>query len=311
MGFPVDASAKNYSASGTGNNSKFIPEKWSTKLVEKYYEASIYPHIANTDYEGEIKDSGDKVYIRTRPDITVYDYVKGAGLTYEQPESPNVELLIDKGKAFSFKLFRVDEHQADINLMDTWATDGSEQIKNKVDEDILATIPASAGAGNAGLTAGVKSSAINLGVTGTPVALTEQNIIKYIVSCGVVLDEQNRPNTGRWMVLPSLACGLIKTSDLKDASITGDAKSPLRTGAIGMIDRFTIYKSNLVDLAAGEYSIPFGDKGALTFAGQITAMEEVPDPDDFGTLARSLFVYGYEVVDSKGLGSMVATTAFA
>ena len=49
-------------------------------------------------YEGEIKNSGDKVYIRSLGDVTINDYQKGQKLTYERIESPDVELLIDKGK---------------------------------------------------------------------------------------------------------------------------------------------------------------------------------------------------------------------
>lgn len=308
MSFPVGGSAANLGSTGT---SKFIPQVWSSKLVIKFYDACVYTEIANTDYEGEIKDYGDKVIIRTIPAITVNDYVKGAGLTYEDPESANVELDIDKGKSFSFNLYDIDRYQSDINLMNTWAEDGAEQIKVAVDTDFLATIPAGAAAENSGATAGVKSSSINLGVASTPRAITQANIIEFIVQCGVVMDEQNRPEEGRWLVLPAIGCGLIKSSDLKDASLSGDNKSPLRTGAHGMVDRFNIFKSNNVNVSSGEYDVVFGDKKAITFAGQITKMEDLKNPDDFGDLARSLFVYGFEVIDEKGAGHAVCTFAWS
>lgn len=311
MGFPVDTGVANYSSTGANNTSKFIPQVWSGKLVEKFYDACIYTEIANTDYEGEIKNYGDKVVIRTIPDITIDDYVKGAGLTYEEPESANVELDIDKGKSFSFQLYDIDRYQSDLNLMSTWADDGAEQMKVAVDTDVLATIPAGADSDNAGATAGARSGNINLGVASTPLTLTKANIVDFIVQCGVVLDEQSRPEQGRWMVLPAAMCGLIKSSDLKDASLSGDNKSPLRTGAHGMIDRFNIFKSNNINLAAGEYDVVFGDKKAVTFAGQITKMEDLKNPNDFGDLARSLFVYGFEVIDPKGLGHAVVSTSWA
>ncbi len=311
MGFPVAPGASNLSATGAGNTSKFIPQVWSNKLVEKFYDACIYTEIANTDYEGEIKDYGDKVFIRTTPSITVTDYVKGAGLTYEDPESANVELDIDKGKSFSFNLYDIDKYQTDINLMNDWANDGAEQVKISVDTDFLATIPVSADADNAGATAGRVSGAINLGVAGTPRAVNQNNVMDFIVQCGVVMDEQNRPEDGRWMVLPAMMCGLIKSSDLKDASLSGDSKSTLRTGAHGMVDRFNIFKSNLINNTGGEHDIVFGDKKAVTFAGQVSKMEDVDNPNDFGRLARSLFVYGFEVCDPLGLGHAVCTAGYA
>lgn len=308
MGFPVAAGNTDLSSTGT---SKFIPQVWSNKLVEKFYDACIYTEIANTDYEGEIKSYGDKVIIRTTPAIVVTDYVKGAGLAYDDPESENVELNIDKGKSFSFNLYDIDRYQSDLNLMNDWSADGAEQVKMSVDTDFLATIPASAHADNAGAAAGRISANINLGVASTPRALNQNNIMDFIVQCGVVMDEQNRSEEGRWMTLPAMACGLIKSSDLRDASLSGDGKSTLRSGAHGMVDRFKIFKSNLINNTGGEYDVTFGDKKAVTFAGQITKMEELKNPNDYGDLARSLFVYGFEVIDPKGLGHAVVTANYA
>ena len=55
----------------------FIPEIWSGKLIEKFYASTVLAAISNTDYEGEIKNQGDKVHIRTKPTITIHDYLAG------------------------------------------------------------------------------------------------------------------------------------------------------------------------------------------------------------------------------------------
>lgn len=311
MGLAVDAGAKNYSSTGANNVSKFIPQIWSSKLVEKFYKATVFGDICNTNYEGEIKAFGDKVVIRTIPTITIRTYVKGTNLTYEEPESANVELDIDQGKYFAFKEYLVDKYQSDLNLMNMFAEDGAEQMKISIDADILGTVYSSVAAANAGATAGAISGNINLGSHTTPLALTKTNIVDFIVDCGTVLDEQNLPESNRYIVLPARACALIKKSDLKDASLTGDGTSMLRNGRLGMIDRFTIYSSNNVDVGtsgdAGEYDLIFGHKSAITFAAQITEMEEVQMQNDFGKFIRSLMVYGYEVIKPTSLGYAVAT----
>lgn len=305
--FPVHASAVSHASDSA---SKFIPAVWSSKLVVKFYDATVFHEIANTDYEGEIKAHGDSVIIRTVPSITINNYVKGAGLSYENPDSPNVELVIDQGKYFAFNCYDIDKHQSDLNLMDTWSTDASEQMKIEVDTDILASIPSDASADNSGATAGKKSGDINLGTTATPLALNKANILDALVDYGTVLDEQSVPENGRWVVLPPKACGLIKKSDLQDASISGDGTSILRNGRLGMIDRFTIYRSNNTNVqAGGKHDLLFGHKSALTFAAQITEMEDLPNPDDFGKLVRGLNVYGYEVIKPESLGHSVATLA--
>lgn len=302
MGYPVNTGGGVPSNSGT-----FIPQIWSQKLLTKFYMNTVYSEIANTDYEGEIKNHGDEVVIRTTPDITINDYVKGQDLNYENPTSPNVSLLIDQGHYFAFKLFDVDRVQSDLALMDKWASDGAEQMKIKVDNNILGSIFANAAAANAGATAGAISGDINLGNSTTPLALTKSNIVDAIVDYGTILDEQNRPDSDRFVVLPAKACARIKTSELKDASLTGDGKSTLRNGKVGMIDRFTIYSSNNMNVTSGKYDVVFGHKSALTFAGQINSMETLKNPNDFGDLARSLFIYGFDVIDPASLGHSVIT----
>ena len=61
----------------------FIPEVWSGKLVEKFYDATVLAAIANTDYEGEVRGQGDLVKIRTKPTLAINDYTAGDTLTYE------------------------------------------------------------------------------------------------------------------------------------------------------------------------------------------------------------------------------------
>ena len=82
--------------------SGFIPSIWSGKMIEKLYASTAYAEIANTYFEGEIKNQGDSVQIRTTPSITIRDYEIGGGLTYEKPTSAKVELQIDQAKYFAF-----------------------------------------------------------------------------------------------------------------------------------------------------------------------------------------------------------------
>ena len=284
----------------------FIPEIWSGKLVEKFYDATVFGEIANTDYEGEIKAYGDKVTIRTIPTIVIRDYVAGQNLIHQRPDSAPVELKIDRGKYFDFVCDDVMRKQMDLNFMEGWSTDASEQMKIEIDGLVLNAIYADADAQNKGATAGAKSASFNLGVSGTPIGLTKTNILDYLVDLGTVLDEQNRPNTDRWLVLPAWACGLIKKSDLKDASLTGDGQSVLRNGRIGMIDRWTIYMSNnytsVTDGAFTAYHVVFGHKSALTFAAQMVNMETLRAESTFGDIVRGLNVFGFEVVHPKSMG---------
>ena len=306
-GFPI-ANGPNYTnrtINGAEPSSRFIPEVWSSTLLRKFYEATVLAAISNTDYEGEISSYGDKVHIRTVPDIQIYDYAKGKDLEYDEPESESVELVIDQGKHFNFTCDDVDAHQSDLNKMDIWSNDASEQMKIAIDRDVLGGMYADAAPENQGTGAGKISQSYNLGEAGAPIEITPDNIISHIVDWNTVLDEQDVPEEGRFVVIPSWTAGMIKKSELKDASLSGDGQSILRNGRVGMIDRCTVYRSNLLDWSdeAGTraFHMMAGHTSALTFASQMVKMEQLPNPKRFGSLMRGLNVYGWEVLKPESL----------
>jgi len=308
MGYPVVSGSKNYSSTGANNTSKLIPQIWSNKWLTKFYANTMYEEISNTDYEGEIKQKGDEVIIRTVPTITINDHEDNQDLVYEQPESPSVSLKIDQGHYAAFLMPDVAAYQTDMNAMNKWAEDAAQGMKINVDKNILGSIYASAAAVNAGLTAGADSGGINLGTTAAPVSVTSANIIDILVErYSVCLDETDTPDTERWVVLPPALCARIKTSELKDASLSGDGQSTLRTGKVGMIDRLHIYSSRHLNVATGKYDVIFGHKSALSFAAQITKMETLRSEKKFADYMRSLFVYGFGVLKPTQLGHSVLT----
>lgn len=291
----------------------FIPEIWSKKLIEKFYDSTVLTAISNTNYEGEIRNQGDKVIIRTIPSLSINDYKSGQTLTNQRPTSTNVELLIDKGKYWSAIVDDVQDIQSDIGLMNMWAQDASEQMKITIDSEVLGSIVPDVDSANKGATAGRISGNINLGVTGAALAVSTTTVLGTILDMGQVLDEQNRPESGRFLVLPFWATTLLKKSDIKDASLTGDGSTPLRNGRVGMIDRFTIYQSNnlpfVVDGGANAFNFIGGVKQGLTFASQLTKTETLRAESTFGNIMRGLQVFGYKVIDGSSLVSAYAVKA--
>lgn len=303
----------NYYGAGAGvdgykANAKFIPEIWSGKLQAKYYKTTLFSEITNNDWEGEIKGQGDKVIIRTVPTITIRDYQKGMNLTNEVPTSTPVELVIDKGKYFSFVLDDVDAIQADVRLMDMFTNDATEQMRIVMDADVFDGVKALAATANQGNTAGLISADLDLGSDTTPRAVTKLNVLDFLLDLGQVLDEQNVPETGRWVVIPSWMANMLKNSELRQAYLTGDGASTLRTGKIGMVDRFMVYVSNnLPKTLDGDSYIFAGTRDAISFASQMTNVETLRAQSTFGNIVRGLNVYGYDVIKPEALAIGIVT----
>ena len=279
-----------FPAAGASSTANFIPEIWSKKLQAKFYASSVLPQITNTDYEGEITDAGNKVNIRTVPNITIGDYT--GTVTYEDVNGEVIELLIDKAKFYGFKVSDIAKAQADIDFQNKATADAGEQMRITVETDVLANIPTAA------TTDHVHAS------------VTKDTILDHLIDAGTALDELNIPTEGRFVVLPPKYTALIKKSDLKDASLSGDGTSMLRNGRIGMIDRFTVYQSNMLATAnAGvDHICLAGHPKAACFASQFVKTETVRLESTFGDGIRGLKVYGYKVVVPDALVSLTLRT---
>jgi len=306
--------------SGTAYSGTFIPTLWSGKLAQKFYAATVFGEIANTDWQGDITGMGDTVIINTIPTITINDYEIGQNLAYEIPAPSTISLTINKGKYFGVNVNNVLELQAKPKLMDVFTNDAAMQMKIQIDQDVLGGTFNQGASYNQGADAGKISGAFDLGTDDAPVTLSALNILQNITALSSVLDEANVPETDRFLVISPTERQILMQSNLAQAQFMGDPSSILRNGKVGMIDRFTVYVSNLLPrAAAGEnwvggadvgtakrHAIMAGHKSAITFASQIAKVESLQNPNDFGTLIRGLNVYGYKVVQADGLALLVA-----
>lgn len=313
----------------------FIPTLWSNKLNAKFYSSTMMTEIANTSWEGEIKNQGDTIRIRTAPSITINNYA-GAGttLTSEVPVPITQDMQINKGKYFSVQVNDILAHQADMDLMNMFTDDAAKQLKIQIENDVFFDwfVTIGAAAANKGATAGVSAASYNLGTDVAPIVeTTPANILHAILAMSSALDEQNVPEDGRWLIISPFERQLLMQTDIAQAYFTGDSSSIVRTGKIGMLDRFDVYVSNLLPKgAAAKALVPglsavsggasvsnakkrrmmvAGTKAACSFASQITKTEPLRNQTDFGDIIRGLSVFGNTVTKNTALVTALVGTA--
>lgn len=273
---------------------------------------------------------GDKVVINNIPDISISTYVPGAGLNYQVPTPSTIELQIDQGKYYAFQVNDLLAMQSQPKLMDMFSNDAAMQMKVAVDSECFFSTFTGAATANQGGTAGAKSASFNLGTVTSPyqLAASASSAITLITALAAVLDEQNIPETDRFLIIDPASRQALMNSNLQQAYLTGDNQSILRNGKIGGIDRFDVYVSNNLPRAAAAQSnwtsgdgsqtaaaggtfaqksrvIIAGHKSAITFASQFTKTENVRNPSDFGEFVRGLQVYGRKVVKDTALATAI------
>ena len=271
-----------FSTSSPGE-ANFIPQVFSKLLQAKFYKTSVLPAISNTSYEGEISSAGDKVVIRTVPSVTVAEYSEGTALSYEELTTSKVELNIDEAYHYAFKVSDILSAQSDINLLEAASADAAEQMRIKVETQVLASLITGAT------------------TVGSQVTITAANVLGQILDMAKALDELNVPEEGRFIVLSPEFISLLKQSELRQAYLTGDDTSPLRNGKVGVVDRFTVYQSNMLHTASsgaddGYTHVLAGHPKAVAFASQFTNTETVRLESVFGDGVRGLKIYGSKIV---------------
>jgi len=304
----------------------FIPTLWSGKLLAKFYQNTMLSEVTNTDYEGELKNQGDTVRIRLAPSISISDYTVGQNLSYEVPTPIFQDMQVNKGKYFGVQVNDVLAYQSDMNLMNMFTEDAAKQLKIAIENEVFFNSFVTEGpvAANEGATAGAISAAYNLGTDTAPIdQATPENVLKAILRMSTVLDEQNVPEDGRFLILSPYDRHLLMQSSIAQAYFTGDQSSTIRTGKIGMLDRFSVYVSNLlpkgeagkalvaglsatstggsVSNAKARRTMIAGTKAATSFAMTINKTEPLRNQTDFGDIVRGLAVYGRKVVKPQAL----------
>lgn len=312
----------------------FIPTLWSGKLLAKFYQNTMLSEVTNTDYEGELKNQGDTVRIRLAPSISISDYTVGQNLTYEVPTPIFQDMQVNKGKYFGVQVNDVLAYQADMNLMNMFTEDAAKQLKIAIENEVFfnSFVTEGPAAQNEGATAGKISASYNLGTDVAPIdQSTPENVLKAILRMSTALDEQNVPEDGRFLILSPYDRHLLMQSSIAQAYFTGDQSSTIRTGKIGMLDRFSVYVSNLLPrgeagkaLVAGLSAtstggavtnakarrlMVAGTKAATSFAMTINKTEPLRNQTDFGDIVRGLAVYGRKVVKPEALVTAVVGSA--
>ena len=261
---------------------QFIPKVWSARILAKLQATLVYgqSNVVNTDYQGEISEAGDTVYVHGHSSPTVSTYNRNSTvLNYEILDDERRELPIDQADYFAVKHDDLDAAQVKPKLMDSVSQDAAYQLA-AVQDGYISSV-GSAGAGG------------TIDDAGTARQITAANAYETLLEASVLLDENNVPEGGRYAVVPSwMAAELLKD----DKYFLKASKEATLNGQIGTVANLAVLKSNRVPVGTSVYDVLIGHNMAITFASQINKTEAMRDRDTFSDLLRGLTLYGAKVM---------------
>ena len=294
----------------------WVPAVYSQKVQKFFRRASVVEDITNTDYAGEIENFGDTVNIIKEPTITVNDYARGQTVNTQTLADDQIQLTVDQGSYFAFKVDDIEERQSHVNWEALATSSGAYSLKRNYDYNVLKNIYDNAA-----------TSAANTGTDGSPIdgdAATD-TLADVISAAKTVLDGNDVPEENRWFVAPPAFYKQLRKAGAKimDQSVMADGgASSMRNGMV--TDRplfgFRLYSTNAIAVSSGaassktfgsagsnEYAFLYGHQGAVATANHIAKTELIRDPDSFSDIVRGLHVFGRKILRSDAVYSGVIT----
>tara|TARA_R100001460_G_scaffold11528_4_gene26916 strand:+ start:3581 stop:4537 length:957 start_codon:yes stop_codon:yes gene_type:complete len=297
------SSAAGYQNLPVGN---WAPAIYSQKVLKYFRRASVVEAITNTDYTGEIENFGDTVNIIKEPTITVKDYARGQTVNTENLDDNQIQLTIDQGSYFAFKVDDIEERQSHINFEALATSSGAYALKKNYDYNVLKYIFDNAVASTG--TLGTQSTSANTG----------DEVANLVSQAAAELDKNDVPEENRWLVAAPQFYEVLRQagSKIMDMSVTGGGASPLLNGRVtdGKLHGFDLYQSNAIGVGttgsaatqvfgssatSGQTLILYGHMSGVATASHIAKTEVIRDPDSFSDIVRGLHVYGRKVLRAE------------
>lgn len=287
----------------------FNPQLWTAKLLANWNNRHVYVARHNRDYEGEVKGYGSSVAISSidRPaakSLASRNAGLGGNAAIDGPElidGASQHLLIDQMQYINFGIGDVDKAQQKPKLMSDAMSEASWSLKDAA--DTFAAGRLSAGVA----TANILNSGTAYDVGTGP---GDADAFELLVDAGVVLDNNNVPDEGRWAVVPPWYVGMLVKDPRFSSFGTMENRKVAANGFVGEFKTtgLKIYRSNNVPLVnSDEHEIIVGHEKAATWAEQISDVEAYRPEGGFADAVKMLHVYGQKVTRPYALAMFRAT----
>lgn len=303
------------------NLETFIPEIYSKKLarVAKQFTKFIERNC-NREWEGEIRNFGDKVRIALPdPNNVKVAITQNAKEVCPDPKgvTPTEKTLdINNVATFALKFSDIENAQSQFDILNGYGAIAMQKLGDKKDKQVMAAL--------------INNGEANrVGTPAAPQAVTKDDIYDKVVDMAATLmtagylnadgfysfkgnQEEAEYLQGVLTVDPTIYGLMLKSTQLTHPTAAGD--QVIERGKKGMMGGFEIDVNTVLTtftaepdedgvkvdgLAEGAHIAIAATKMAVTYANQITKVEKLRDPACFADIVRGLELYGYAVVHPK------------
>lgn len=264
---------------------RFIKTVWISNIMRALQKVHVFAALANTDYQGELKNLGDQVQIMMIGDIESKAYIKNQDIASpDDLQDAASRLVADQAYYFNFKANDVEAVQQKASLLQEATNNASYAFRDNVDTYF------------AGLheKAGLHSYATGT----TPWDITSLNVEDAMLSLNETMGVNNVPREGRFLVIPEwfhtkLVLAGLATKTSNDALF--------QNGFIERVLGWDLFLSNNIvhaNASTGDHARIIGGikKRSLSFAGVINNIEAYRPEKRFEDAVKGLYIFGGKII---------------
>ena len=259
----------------------FFPEIWATGILKERDKVLVAAKHCNTDYEGDIKERGDRVKILTVGDVESYAYTKNDDINSPDELADEAQWLdIDQARYCHVAVDDVDKAQANTNLM----TEGQRKLGIKMADDIDSYIFGLCSKISAGQT-----------IDGYTSPVTSANVFNYLAAIRQKFKEANVPNseTIYLEISPAIYTKFVLARIARD---TDNSKTIDKGEVAKRLYGIEVSESNNIVLDGTRHKCLARTKAGISFASQLTETVGYRPERRFSDAIKSLQVWGSKIV---------------
>lgn len=263
----------------------FIPEIWSSYILERYMAKNVFASLVDRKYEGEAR-KGNTIHIPGVVAPAVKDYKAASRTTSADAISDTgIDILIDQEKNFDFYVDDIDNAQSNENLLPLYTDAAGDSLATDADQFIANLLVANA--------------------TGMPWSsnpTTGDGAFNVVKDARKLMNKASVPDDDlRVAVVNAEFEALLVGADSKLTSFdsSGDTAG-LRNATVGKLLGFRVVTSNNLPESDSPQAVFFHQRAAA-FVSQIDEVEGMRAQDKFADRIRGLHVYGGKVVKAPGV----------
>jgi len=285
---------------------------WSARLDANLQKTLVYGALANRNYEGDASIS-NIVAINTIGSVTTHPYNPTGSMPLDDLSSTSQSLNLDQKYTFNVMVQDFTKVQSRADLANGLMQEAAYSIGDRIDQ-FMAALPNSASY----IQNNVTSSDAAASAGTTTILQTVGNVAQFesssmpashsaasaLARLGEILDRNNVPKAGRWVVVPAWFNTLLNQDGKWNYQ-----PSILSNGLVQgqLVNGLQVYVSNNVPgTYAVDNTIIASSPACWTFANAIKEIEAYRPQGYFADAIKGLYVYGGLVTKAAGFAYLRA-----